>query len=485
MNERKTMPLAMFLSLGLIFVMALLQANKLAGAAAETSQPAGSNGHALFLPVVLQPIPNNTPLCRFGVNAIGNLNVVDLPGLRVGWYLNYSAQMNPVRPGGIEYMPVLGLRNYPFISMSDSQIQAVAAANPGSEWLMGNEPDRPDRFINLQDNLPPHLYAEAYHYYYHVIKAADPTAKIIAGNIVQPTEIRLQYLDAVLNHYQAEYNAPMPVDIWGFHNFILNEVNCDYDPINCWGAETPTGMNIMYGEILDIDDNDNIALFTERVRRFRQWLAARGYQGVPVYLSEYGILMPADFGFPPSRVNQFMSQTFHYLLNERDENLGDPNDDFRLVQRLSWYSDVDVEFNGALFLTNGTRTPMGNHFAAYTAAIANEVDFYPTAITYAATAGSPLSVALQTEVANSGNLMLPVQTTVSFYNGDPAAGGALVGQPQTIQLSGCGDTATVTAVWPNVSPGVYDIYARVATPLNISETNSANNVIMRRITVAP
>jgi hypothetical protein len=437
--------------------------------------------HTISLPLVVQSVPANAPLCRFGVNAIGNLNVIDLPGLRVGWYLNYAAQMNPVRPGGIEYMPVLVLRNYPNISLSDSQIQAVATANPGSEWLMGNEPDRPG--LNLQDNLPPHKYAEAYHYYYHLIKSADPTARIIAGNIVQPTEVRLLYLDAVLAHYQATYGSAMPVDIWGFHNFILNEVSCDWDPTYCWGADTPTGMGIPYGEILDIDDNDRIDLFIERVYRFRQWLADRGYAGVPVYLSEYGVLMPADFGFPPSRVNQFMSQTFDFVLNERSAALGNPHDDYRLVQRLSWYSDVDTEFNGALFFTNGLRTPMGNHYAAYTAAIPGQVDFYPMHITHTQAAGSPTTVTLKTDVANSGNLMQPISAEVQFYLGNPLAGGTPIGQPQLVQLQGCGDVAAATVVWPNVAPGTYNIYVRVTAPFGVAETNTANNTTMAQIVI--
>ncbi len=41
----------------------------------------------------------------------------------------------------------------------------------------------------------------------------DPTAKIIAGSIVQATEIRLQYLDMVLEAYRTRYGVLMPVDV--------------------------------------------------------------------------------------------------------------------------------------------------------------------------------------------------------------------------------------------------------------------------------
>lgn len=52
----------------------------------------------------------------------------------------------------------------------------------------------------------------------------------------------------------------MPVDGWSIHNFILNEVSCDYDPGNCWGAGIPPGINADVGEVLDVQDNDNMDL---------------------------------------------------------------------------------------------------------------------------------------------------------------------------------------------------------------------------------
>ena len=62
----------------------------------------------------------------------------------------------------------------------------------------------------------------------------------------------MMYLDLVLDSYRALYGTPMPVDIWGVHNFILNEVSCDYEPGNCWGAEIPPGIDEPYGEILQL-----------------------------------------------------------------------------------------------------------------------------------------------------------------------------------------------------------------------------------------
>ncbi len=153
----------------------------------------------------------------------------------------------------------------------------------------------------------------------------------------------------VLDSYLDMYGEAMPVDGWSIHNFTLNEVSCDYDLSNCWGASIPPGIDAPYGEILTNQDKYNMDLFTERVQRFRQRMADRGYIGLPQYLSEYGILMPQDFGFPSSRVNTFMNNTFDYLESSTDQTLGDPNDGFHLVQKWSWLSTSDTYFNGWLY----------------------------------------------------------------------------------------------------------------------------------------
>jgi hypothetical protein len=473
----------LFLVLPLLFLLTLVVVYSWFGGKSGAAVAEQLSAPVAAAPVAAAPIAielnDPEPFCRFGVNAIGNLNQLNLTPLRVGWYLNYRVQTNPDRPNGIDYMPILPLRNYPNVGTSDSQILAAVAANPGMEWFLGNEPDRPG--LNLQDNLPPAAYAEAYHYYYHLIKNADPTARIVAGNIVQPTPVRLQYLDAILTHYYQQYGELMPVDIWGFHNFILNEVSCSWDPGNCWGAETPTGMNIPFGEILEIGDNDRFDLFEERIYRFRHWLANRGYRGTPVYLSEYGVLMPADYGFPPSRVNAFMNKSFDLILTAQDSYLGDPYDDYRLIQRLSWYSDVDTEFNGQLFdeVTNAL-TPIGLNFAAYTAAVTNKVDLYPARIWADAplSAGEPVTVTAHVRIANSGNLQRPTDPIeVAFYSGHPDFGGTLLGiELVDPGLPGCGETAVASFTWPNRSPGTHHLYVKVDPNNLIGEINKNNNL---------
>lgn len=460
--------------------------------AADAGVPGGNiltaNSLEFFLPLTYKEARYApAPLCRFGVNATANIANYDIGSLRAGWYLNYQTQVSPLRPHGIEYAPVINLQQIGADDYSHSpgvaQIEAAIANNPGAAWLIGNEPDR--RYF--QNDLEPHIYAQAYHELYHLIKEADPTARIVAGNIVQPTEIRLQYLDMVLDSYQSYYGAPMPVDVWGIHNFILNEVNCDYDPTNCWGADVPPGMDVPHGEILEIDDGDNMELFIERIERFRQWMQDRGYGGLPVYLTEYGILMPEELGFPPSRVNAFIQATFDYLLTATDPELGNPADDYRLVQRLSWYSTTDETFNGWLFNRHTyQRTVFGDFFANYTAPIAVEIDLYPYEIT-ATIPAAETTITLTAQIANSGNnITMSHPFLVRFYDGDPANGGVQIGEDQMASpLAGCGATAAAQVSWPDALPGEYEVFVVVDPEEWLDEPNRANNSMSQIIVVPP
>jgi hypothetical protein len=436
------------------------------------------------------------PLCRLGVNALhGDTNTfeeVDLTPLRVGWYIDYRASATPARPNGIEYAPVIRLTqigNGYFAWPNGAQLQQAIAGNPGADWIIGNEPDRRAVPGDATDDLLPPVYALAYHDLYHTIKQADPTARVFAGAIVQPTPLRLRYLDLVMRSYFEQFGAGMPVDGWAIHNFILNEVSCDAvggDHQVCWGAEIPPGIDEDFGLVLTVDQNDDLGLFVEQVRRFRQWMTSRGYAGKPLYVSEYGVLMPERLGFPPDRVNQFMNRTFDFLLNETDQALGDPTDGYRLVQRLAWFSTVPAgEFNGYLYERSQPSapfqlSPMGQNWVSYTGALAVENDLYPVRITFDPPApladSGNVTFTVRAQIANAGNALSAQSVTVRFYDGDPSAGGDPIGDPQTVTLAGCGDHAWVAVTWPDVAPGDHRVYVWVDPANSVPETDKGNNL---------
>ncbi|MFN8491945.1 MAG: CARDB domain-containing protein [Caldilineaceae bacterium] len=432
------------------------------------------------------------PLCRFGANnSDAPIMSFDTAALRIGWYIDYHAVATPERPNGIKYAPLIHLQqtgpaSYTYFP-NGPDLQQVIAGNLGADWFIGNEPDR----IDFQDDMEPAVYALAYHELYALLKTADPTAHIFAGSIVQPTPLRLQYLDKVLASYFTQFGKAMPVDGWAIHNFILNEASCAHykDNAVCWGADIPPTIDAIDGLRIQVRDNDNFTLFKQQIVRFRQWMKSRGYGDKPVYLSEYGVLMPNIFSppddFPPSRVNAFMNKTFDYLLNTTDPLLGDPADGYRLIQRLSWYSMSDnVNFNGYLFEHNAATDPyhlseMGSNYAAYTAPLTTTADFAPIQLTTEPTAplakDGKVTLTLKARIANSGNAAAGQSATVRFYDKNPAQGGVQIGADQTVALPGCGATADVTVQWLNVAPASYQVYVSIDAG-NTAETNKINNV---------
>jgi hypothetical protein len=353
-------------------------------------------------------------------------------------------------------------------------------------WLIGNEPDR----RIWQDDIEPPVYAKAYHELYDQIKTADPTARIVAGNIVQPTPLRLQYLDMVLASYQATYMQPMPVDVWNIHAFILNERSCTYYPEDCWGADVPPGINVPEGNVYGIQDNDNLAIFKQFVVDFRQWMAANGYQERPLIITEYGVLMPTDYGFPPSRVNAYMSGTFDFLstADTAISPTGFSADKGRLVQAWAWYSLADQNFNGWLYNSQTkARSPYGDNFAGYTASIAPAVNLTPIKIWVEPVGGASMqTVTLVAEVSSNGNIAMPGGARVRFYRGDPDFGGTLIGSDQIIPaMDGCGAVAQAKVPWAGVPNGTTTVWV-VVDPLNeIRENDETDNRLSIPITVGP
>lgn len=422
-------------------------------------------------------VQSSEPLCRFGVNSSSvGVQTSHFEALRAGWYVNYRARQTFDNPNGAEYVPIVsfyqtGSESTDFeYYMGDTferydyplqePIITTVLANKGATWLIGNEPDRRVH----QNDLEPHVYAAGYHFFYNLIKTTDPTAKIFAGGIVQPTPLRLQYLDLILASYQEQFGAPMPTDGWAIHNFILNEVSCDYDDTRCWGAGIPPGMDADFGdEIFDFQDTIDVETFKQRIVDFRVWMKNNGYVGQPLWVTEYGVLFPSSFeGFGAENVSAFMTATFHYMQSAVDPDLGDPTDGNLLVQRWSWYSIADTGFGGNLFDAQGI-TAVGQNYANFTQGLQNHIDlqferFDVTPIWDATNTNPDLQINVQ--VANVGDGWQTSSATLDIYQGDPAEGGVLIAT-QALTFTPSDKTETFSMTLSDLPDGAYSFYAEM------------------------
>jgi hypothetical protein len=307
---------------------------------------------------------------RFGFDS-GSLSGYDVAQLRAGWYSNWGASLNPAHPDQLVYVQLIRFTagadprdsSQVTVEPNKATIAEIAATHSGSLWLMSNEPDS----IYQGNPILPEVYAIVYHDFFEYIKSLDPSALIANGGIVQPTPCRLEYLDIVVDTYLATYGEPMPVDVWNIHAFVLREV------YGQWGGSTPPGVDPGCGIDYAVDDADDVAILLDNIKAMRAWMKDRGYRDKPLIITEYGILWPTWFApqYSPARVSHYMTETFDLFLFTKDAYLGYPADDYRLVQAWAWYSlSDDQQYNGYLFRSDSkTLSPMGEAYAAYTAAI--------------------------------------------------------------------------------------------------------------------
>lgn len=387
--------LSLFLLAGTLFVLAApgstghaVMAEVSVSGVEGLVSPSGAMTNYVYLPLVFRDYGPRSSRLGYCATDGPITRYPDIRRLAAGWYINFGAQRNPARPLGMEYVQTIRLHQlttcwptrtrdrstcpyvkpYTYTLVSPGtreEIVAIAQANQGSLWLIGNEMDRRDWEGGGQDEMLPEVYAVAYHELYHLIKGADPTAKVAIGGVIQATPARLWYLTRVWDTYRNQYGTDMPVDVWNVHNFIFKEKCDDY------GADVPPGYSSCEGTVYKDDDHDNLLIFNEQIRAFRQWMKERGQQNKPLIVSEYGIVYyHVDRLNNWNAVRNFMLATFDYFMNTKDCSLGYPADECRLVQRWAWYSldDSRGEYNNYAFLFNQTTlqiTPLGEAFAAY------------------------------------------------------------------------------------------------------------------------
>ena len=216
--------------------------------------------------------------------------------------------------------------------------------------------------MKWQDNTTPEDYAQRYHELVVFIKTLDPSAQVAIGGVSQVTPLRLSYLERVLAAYEQRYGEPLPVDVWNVHAFTLREER------NSWGVSIPPGFDdVQQGMLWEIEDHDNLDLLRQQIVDFRRWMVRHGQRDKPLIVTEFGILMPEDYGFPPEAVAEYMRRSFDLLLTARDPEIGYLADDNRLVQRFVWYSLSDTTYPTGNLVDpkTGDLTPLGEVFADY------------------------------------------------------------------------------------------------------------------------
>jgi hypothetical protein len=242
-------------------------------------------------------------------------------------------------------------------------------------------------------------------------------------------------------------------------------------------------VNAPYGMLYGIEDNDNFEVFKQFIGDFRQWMQSRGYQDKPLIITEFGIQMPADYGFDTARVNTFMNKTFDYLASAAGPT-GNPLDGNRYVQQFAWYSlDVGApEANGPLFDSRtGQITAFGQNYAAYTAHVASQVNLQIVSTGVEITPqGSGNDIRVITRFVNNGNVQVAGPVKVRVYDGDPRAGGKpIAADAEVSNVNGCASAVSVVTSGPLQSglPNPTNAWVVVDPDNQIVEANESDNAV--------
>ena len=470
---RQAVAMLLLTGLLLFLAVAMIQDSALAG------QREGLSATPLF--------PSDNERLGFGVTQ--GIENYDVSPLKAGWYVNWGTAPQAAHPAGLDFAQIIRTSNSGY-SPSGNALLAAIDRNPGSLWLIGNEPDCP-----YQDNTLPANYARIYHDAYQVIKGRDPTAQVAIGGIVQATPLRMQWLDMVWNEYLARYGEPMPVDVWNVHAFVLREVRPGHG-VECqppgateageWGSGIPPGVNANCGLWIRVDELDRMDLFREHIVRFRTWMRDHGQQNKPLIVSEYGILFNAELGYGYERVRNYMLATFDYFMSARDPSLGYPADDYHLVQRWAWYSLDDDSFGWgttySALMNPKTRTlyPLGYDFARYASQrVTPYVDLQPVKLLASLPGPIPYGqdalVRFELEVRNQGNTSAPV-SQARFWQGNPDQGGTVLGTTTLPAVpSRYNGTATAVLQYDLKAQGRYEIVAQADALNQVAEAREDNN----------
>jgi hypothetical protein len=428
-------------------------------------------------------------VCRFGITSPLGGDGYDIESIGVGSYLDWGAGSNPILPTGIEYIRVLRLRDdvYP---QTLANLPGWVQNNLGSYWVVGNEPDTT---YGNQDALLPQFYADRYFALATIIRNLDPSARIAFGSVVQPTPIRIRYLqrawDRLVANAGSAAAASNLIDFWSIHSFILNEQKYH------WGTGIPPGFENDDDDaviITDFSDTYSIDIFQERVSAFRSWMAYIGERGKPLWITEYGSLFPPiDPPGGPDYYNvsdqdtaNFMLATFDFMLSAIDGQTGLPSDDNKLVQRWFWYSlnEHRYVFGGSIFDPDNGKIPtlVGEAFRDYQSLSLVQPDLFPVSLAIAPVSynhdHTRVNYRLDVKIGNALSADTGSNAQVWIYDGDPDGEGTLIAGPiLSDAIQRCGGNGMVSAYWTEVQPMNYHVLYVQVDPIGVSDMDPSNN----------
>ncbi len=337
----------------------------------------------------------------------------DYKQLGAGWYFDWSwgkGEKGGPYPG-LEWLALVGGWN----SSNDDKIETTICdsvrrevkAHPekypaGMRWSVGNE-------IGYDDGRNDQMYAQAFAAWKRCLKSIDPSFQVGTGAIIQP-DLRSTGAHQIVcvgkDDYSSGYNyfkryikklRQMGKDE-GNESKYLPDFVMMHGYTMCNGASGPNSGN-----------ERNVELFKRAMRDYRQAMKEVGLQRKDLIIKEYSPLHTYDV----NTLKNYMTATVDFLANAKDQNLGNPDDNYRLVQKWAWFVFNDANYSGnanqsanvALFDKNSRRIKeLGQNYKQLIAKYANGEPTL-TQVRVTPTSPIPTTTPSQTRAAPSPTLM--------------------------------------------------------------------------------
>ncbi len=272
-----------------------------------------------------------------------SLDEFNYQNLNAGWYFDWgSGNGNSGGPKvNLEYMGLVG----GYRSSSDAEIaseckglKAKIIANrskypSGMMWTVGNE-------IGWDDGRSAATYAREFSAWRTCLKSIDPTFKVGTGAIIQPT-LRLPFNNKDIVCVNKEYPVKDTglTDANGYQsgtNYFIAFIKALRDQYNNLPdfvvnhGYTPCN-NASYATT----NWKSSGLFEASIVEQRRVMKLLGLQNIDLIIKEFAPLPYTDY----TSIQTYMSQTVDFLVNRnKNTDLGQPEDNYRMVQRWAWFN---------------------------------------------------------------------------------------------------------------------------------------------------
>jgi len=279
-------------------------------------------------------------MARFGIGHlldtfINNEHIKELKDYKFGWYHNWSLRKNYYItkrtdtavniPKSLDYYGLIGGYGPNTTNCPESLKNELKNYKDGDVIWLGNE-------IGWDDKRDPYTYAVQYKSWYDCIKSVNSNIKISPG--ANPGYPFMKY-GSNSNNWVVKED---PKGRWSASqnkliNFIeyMRYVKADYKEV--YSTEMPVDAYVIH--IYGMEGWHDVDKLEDSIRAFRQFMKDNGQQKLPLFIKEMGILPDTESDL--NKNGNTMVAILNMLLNLKDQNIGNPNDNNRLVQRWSWF----------------------------------------------------------------------------------------------------------------------------------------------------